>query len=551
MKPPNLSIMRNLNGITISLILFLNTALQAAPFEFPDTAVYHYNVTYNGTWGPAGAELPWLQAQMNFNPRVVDYPCCPVILLSTRLAQGSTGDLKGLTQSPPGTISLYAPIVRMGVRLQGNGPVYLSQSTDYGVIKTVTLTQSSPPATASSSLWHWLQFSFDSAFNVNPAVSNYNRASNSAPSTPTNYGPSENLKEKGYYLVDGQLRFPAPINDLRTRYDQSQGSLFRLIMDESWMSHYDIVILSQKDGHYSGAAIPHLRITNGRPNSFVRFHFLALYEPYYNKDATLVSNTRFLFVQKAWGSLSSRKGQICLHAECIQGDSEKEEKEEPKRRPDPRKKPPIEVKPGKDKPVILDRIRKENEMQAVQRDRLFKPEIKLPGSWKPLAPARVAVRLIAAPGSDLNGVSLQFSAYRKSDNRLTRATLQREKYSPVDARYHQSKFDPPINQIHPAPLDEERYYLNIDDSPGTEYGFSCSVIYRTTGHNCSAGNPNETIVSVTLITSVDGRNPKRKEFRRFEDAFAAYRVAQAYSAQKYLPDEDSYLLFEIQFKKPE
>ncbi|GEM_PF-3004631 len=547
--------MAKLRLFAVSISLLSSGIATAAPFEFPDTAVYHYNVTYSGSWGPAAAELPWFQAQMNFTPRVTDYPCCPVILVGQQLPTGSSRDLKGLTQSPPGSISLLAPKAKIGIRLQGNGPVYDMDQGYYGVIKKVDLTRSTQLSSTDGNPWHWLKFQFDNAFKVLTTVSAYNRGVNGAPSDPAaaaqKEGADEDLAAKGYYLVDGKLMFPRPVDGLHLKYEQDSSGRFQAVLEDSWLNHYDVVLLAKSSkGHYSGNTIQHLRITNGRPNQSLRLHFLVEYEPYYDKDRSYLENTRFLFARKAWGSLSSRKKKVCIDPECIIGDSEKAPAKDPVRKPGPTKITEDEKKSSRIKPGLEGKLSKEAALRAIKRDRLFRPEIKLPQKWEPIAPARVAVRLVPAPGSDLNGVSLQFTAFRKSDNRVTRATIQRQKYSPMDARYHQPKFDPPLNQISPAPVEEDRYYLQIDDAPGTEYGFSCMVLYRSTGHNCTAGTPNESIISIALITSADGRTPRKKEFRKFEDAFAAYRVAQAYSADKYQPDEDAYLLFEIQFKKP-
>jgi hypothetical protein len=542
----------------------------AQPFQLADDALYLYRTQVYGVWGPSGASLPPLATQMEFQQRVSDYPCCPEAGFHQ---PGKTDpgvghqlqDLKGFTEDPAsGRINLLVPMISLDFMRPATGGIAFG-NTYIASLPVATVRPLAATGQSNPRLRHFLRFEFLPDFTIRMLQAPSPDEARSVPAHFQDVGSSDVLRREGYFLIQGNVRLPGglPIAGGRARNPKYPSFLHAM---PGWHQHYDIVLETEDRNKKLYAPVNLYNFWKGDNRAETRIDF-AQFARFNTVDATRLSTlagaTQLSFRRKAWGALSSRPGDLCVLPGCLMLSDRSNADESNKRK---------KIRPGKDdadRPdrLIIDPGRNKKKpikkpvkdpVDALVRHRLFTPELgPRSGDWLHV-PARLSFRLVAAPGSDLTGVELNITAFRKSDNRVTRAAVRSELYHRFLSTYHQPEFDPALHAggVPGFPvLRESRTYLSIDDVPGTEYGITCTIVYRSMGYQCTAGRPAENIKRLSLIQESregSGQAEASRDFRNFEEAFASYRVGMPYAdAREYGSMRDAYPLFEIEFRKGE
>ena len=549
------------------VLLCGGAAVLAEPFELLPDALYRYRVQVYGGWGKSATPLPPVAVQMQFQPRVTDYPCCPEQgFYQPPVREPTTGgnraELKGFTQDPAsGRINLLVPIISLDFMREARQGIAFG-NTHIATLPIATATPLASTPDSNPNLRHNLRFEVRPDFSVRMRQAPYTNTGTGQISEPTDFrdvGQSDKFRSEGYFLVRGSLELPGGMPISMDRLPHENSDAFARAAP-GWHSHYDIVAATRDNGKQRFASLPLYNFLKGSTAEKVQIFFYTFLR-FKTADTArlrqLADDTEFGWYRKAWGALSSRPNDVCVSRGCMVLSDQP-----------PPKKLGEDTEGGADD--IRDRIRPNREKRKPVVNPLKKPDAQIlverlftpnlgprSGDWV-RAPARLSFRLVAAPGSDLNGVQLKITAYRKSDNRIVNGAEQRAVYNTVNSTYFQPEFDPPMRGgIVPGfgTAEESRVYVNIDDVPGTEYGISCTIIHRTTGYNCTAGGPAENITRLSLVqpeTSGLTRPGAPRDFRNFEDAFQSYRVGLPYTnaGGEYLPMQDAYPLFEIEFRRP-
>ncbi len=549
----------------VILILLLGSALslRAQSFTLADDGLYNYRVQVYGVWGPQNAELPPLGVRLNFAARTVDFPCCPSAAFHqpgrSAPAPSAGQSLRGYTWRPAeANIELLAPVTSIDFfRPAQHGVAFGSEH-----ISALRIARLQPPAHTpddDQKRWHMLRFQVRPDFTVALQHAQFQDTGFGNPQYPTNFqelSTDDTLRREGFAAVNGTLLLPAGLPRSGVEMPADGKPLFYQ-PKPGWHSHYDLVVSTKNQSQTVYAPLRAMTFFQNNIAERTTIFFRSYLNFKTSETAaleTFAGEADFNFRRKAWGALHSRASDICVLRECLLQNLRRPDKEVELEdvRPGPGR-----ITPGRRPPIRIQDNRIINKPQNLfARDRLF--QVTLDSSNRTIqAPARVAVRLKAAAGSDLNGVTLQFNAVRKSDNRVSRATAQTGIWNRDLATSYRADVDGPTfsgNRVAGFnTVEESRYLVQFDDIPTTEYIFTCTVLYRSTGYNCTAGRPNEFIVRISrILPPVAGGNSQRsQDLRNFEEAFGSYRVGLPYTeANAYDMMADAYPLFEIEFKKP-
>ncbi len=564
--------------LSVLILLSASFALNAQVIDLGPEALYLYKPSVFGVWGNSRASLPPAYVQMNFQQRVTDYPCCPdqgFLQPSSRDPGLSSNrpELRGFTQKPSsGLINLVVPGINLSnMQIPDSKNIVTELS---GVPIAIVATHKPLKTTPDSrkNLRHALQFEFMDNLIIQMREAEYTDNGAGRSTRPSRYidtGSSDRMLKEGYFLVKGELKLPGglPIS-MDQEANSGRGALYTA--KPGWHSHYDIVVKTQNSSRSKVSGIRLYNFFKGRNNTQTRVFFHTFLK--YNSDdakrlSELAGATEFGLYRKAWGALRSGPRDICVASGCLvsgppMGMIGRNSGSLPGRSnrfgqvqspfPGRSKRPTL---PGKGK--RLSPQAPSVSTDSLVANRLFTPVLS-PELGFIHVPARLSFRLVAAPGSDLNGVSLKISARRKSDGKTIQGVEKEELFSKVYSTYHQPQIDPPVHSSGIVPgiptVREKRIYLQLDDTPGTEYTISCTIKRGNMAYDCSRGRPSGYIRSLSQMMpdSPNSYTPgERRIFRTFEEAFGSYVVGMPYTnARDYIPMQDAYPLYEIMFRKP-